>query len=63
MRASEGRPVDCADPQSQDTDRGWIWPTAIVAGLLLVVIVNVGFIILAVGGADEVVESYTTEAR
>ena len=55
--------MECADPQSRDTDRGWIWPTAIVAGLLLVVIVNVGFIILAVGGADEVVESYTTEAR
>jgi len=55
--------VDHAEPESGDTSGAWIWPTAIVAGLLLVVLVNVGFIVAAVGGADEVVESYTTEAR
>ena len=49
--------------ESRDTQGSWVWPTAIVAGLLLVVIVNVGFIVLAVGGADEIVESYTTETR
>lgn len=55
--------MDHAEPESGDTSGAWIWPTAIVAGLLLVVLVNVGFIVAAVGGADEVVESYTTEAR
>lgn len=41
----------------------WIWPAAIVVGLLFVVVVNVGFMVVAVGGADEIVESYTTEER
>ncbi len=48
---------------ADETDRGWVWPAGIVVGLLIVVLVNVGFIIVAVGGADEVVESYTTEPR
>jgi hypothetical protein len=55
--------VDRAELESGDTSRAWIWPAAIVAGLLLVILVNIGFIVVAVGGADEVVESYTTEAR
>lgn len=46
-----------------DRDRAWVWPVAIVVGLLLVVVVNVGFIVVAVSGADEVVESYNTEER
>ena len=41
----------------------WVWPVAITVGLLLVVLVNVGFIVVAVTGADEVVESYNTEER
>jgi hypothetical protein len=55
--------VDRAEVESPATEGAWVWPTAIVVGLLLVVLVNVGFIVVAVGGADEVVESYTTEAR
>ena len=55
--------MDRAEVESPDTEGAWVWPTAIVVGLLLVVLVNVGFIVVAVGGADEVVESYTTEAR
>ena len=46
-----------------DRDRGWIWPLAIIVGLALVMIVNVGFIVIAVSGADAVVESYMTEER
>ncbi len=46
-----------------DDAGGRHWPWAIALGLLLVVVVNVGFIVLAVGGADEIAESYTTEAR
>ena len=41
----------------------WVWPAAIVAGLLMVVFVNVAFIYIAVSGADEVVPSYATEER
>jgi hypothetical protein len=55
--------VGHAERESGETSGAWIWPTAIAAGLLLVVLVNVGFIVMAVGGADEVVESYTTEVR
>lgn len=48
---------------AEDQERAWVWPVGIVVGLLLVILVNVGFIMVAVGGADEVVESYTTEPR
>lgn len=51
------------EPAAIESSGAWVWPTAIVVGLLLVVLVNIGFIVVAVGGADEVVESYTTEAR
>lgn len=44
-------------------ERGWLWPAAIVGGLLLVVAVNVGFAFVALSGADEIVESYVTEKR
>lgn len=50
-------------PPEESTSGSWRWPAAIVLGLLLVVLVNVGFIVVAVTGADEVVESYTTEER
>jgi hypothetical protein len=53
-------PGDAADGEA---DRGWLWPAAIVVGLLLVVAVNVGFAVVAVRGADEIVESYVTEER
>lgn len=43
--------------------RGWVWPTAIVVGLFLVVCVNAAFIWIAVTGADPVVPSYATEER
>jgi hypothetical protein len=35
----------------------------IVVALFFVVVVNVGFAVVAVQGADEVVESYHTEER
>lgn len=41
----------------------WHWPLAIVVGLALVIAVNAAFIVVAVSGADEVVESYATEER
>jgi hypothetical protein len=41
----------------------WLWPFAITLGLALVVAVNAAFIVVAVRGADEVVESYLTEER
>ena len=40
-----------------------LWPVGIVVAMLIVVAVNVGFIVVAVGGADDVVESYYTEER
>lgn len=43
--------------------KSWLWPLAITLGLLMVIAVNVGFAVVAVSGADEVVESYITEER
>jgi hypothetical protein len=40
-----------------------LWPTLIVAGLLLVMAVNFTYIWIAVNGADEVVPSYMLEER
>lgn len=41
----------------------WIWPVGLVCAFLLVMGVNAVFVYVAVSGADEVVESYATEAR
>lgn len=41
----------------------WVWPTAIILGLTVVVCVNVAFIYIAVSGQDEVLPSYATEER
>ena len=41
----------------------WLWPLLIIAGAVVVIGVNVGFIYIAVSGADEVVPSYATEER
>ena len=41
----------------------WLWPVAITLGLLAVIVVNVGFAVVAITGADQVVESYLTEER
>ena len=46
-----------------DTRGAWVWPVGIIVAFVLVVAVNVGFIVVAVQGADEIVESYTTEER
>jgi len=46
-----------------DAGRDWVWPAAIIGGLLLVVCVNIAFIWIAVSGADEVVPSYAAEER
>jgi len=40
-----------------------LWPMLVVAGLLVVVLVNVAYIWIAVSGADEVVPSYVEEER
>ena len=40
-----------------------VWPIGITVALLAVVAVNVAFIFVAVGGADEVVESYEAGER
>jgi hypothetical protein len=40
-----------------------LWPTLIIAGLVLVALVNGIFIYIAVSGADDVVPSYFTEER
>ena len=40
-----------------------LWPLAIALGLLAVVVVNIGFVVVAISGADEIVESYVTEER
>lgn len=39
------------------------WALGLATGFLVVVLVNVGFIVLAVKGADPVVASYEAEAR
>lgn len=50
-------------PQGAPHGPSWHWPVAIVVGLTLVIAVNAAFIVVAVSGADEVVESYITEER
>lgn len=52
-----------AHPEPPPPRRSWIWPLAITLGLALVIAVNAAFIVIAVTGADEVVESYRTEER
>lgn len=42
---------------------GRAWPMALAAGLLIVVLVNVMFAIVAIGGADPVAESYESGER
>ncbi len=42
---------------------GAVWPLAITIGLLIVVAVNIAFIVVAVGGADPVAESYEAGER
>ena len=39
------------------------WKIGIAVGLLVVILVNVAFIVVAIQGADEVVPSYAAEAR
>jgi flagellar basal body-associated protein FliL len=39
------------------------WVVGIIIGLLIVVLVNAGFIYIAMKGADQVVPSYNAEAR
>lgn len=40
-----------------------VWPIAITIGLIVVVLVNVTFIVIAVRGADPVAESYESGER
>lgn len=50
------------EPPVRKIDR-LLWPVAIAAGLLLVILLNAVFIYVAVSGKDEVVPSYHTETR
>lgn len=40
-----------------------VWPIGITLAMLVVVAVNVAFIVIAVGGADPVAESYEAGER
>ena len=44
-------------------DESWVWPVAIVTGLLIVIAVNVFFAFVAVGGNDEVLSNYESGDR
>ena len=52
---------------TQANESSWwsdhVWPIGITLALLLVVAVNVAFIVIAVGGADEIAESYEAGER
>ena len=52
-----------AHPEDGPGTRPWVWPLAIIVGLLVVVGVNFAFVYIAVSGADEVLPSYATEER
>lgn len=43
--------------------RGLVWPIGIAIWLALVVAVNIGFIVIAVTGADPVASSYEAGER
>lgn len=61
--AAAGRSSRSSTPRVRRPRGYWIWPVGLVCAFLLVVGVNVLFVYVAVSGADEVVESYATEAR
>jgi hypothetical protein len=48
------------EPTEQNDFR---WPVGIIIGLVIVVLVNLAFILIAVSDADDVVSSYSTEER
>ncbi len=50
-----------AEPVRKFDER--LWPTAIIVGLLIVILVNAIFIFVAVSGQDEIAPSYYTEPR
>jgi hypothetical protein len=52
-----------AAPAPTDAPPRSPWPLAIVLGLVLVAMINVGFIWIALRDEDPVVPSYQTEAR
>jgi len=43
--------------------RDHVWPIGITIALLIVVAVNIAFIVIAVGGQDEVAPSYVEGER
>jgi hypothetical protein len=59
--ASDAGPASSGDGGPAPGSR--VWPTIIIVGLVIVVLVNIGFIYVAVSGQDEVVPSYLTEPR
>ena len=44
-------------------ESGRIWPIAMAVGLLIVIAVNLVLVIVAIGGADPVAESYESRDR
>ncbi|MDH5590932.1 MAG: FixH family protein [Gemmatimonadota bacterium] len=51
------------EPNSASSGGSWVWPVAIIVGMVVVMAVNGAFIYIAVSGADEVVESYESGER
>ena len=61
-RPGDAQPGGADDSSVSAFDRR-VWPTIIIVGLVIVVLVNIGFIYVAVAGQDDVVPSYFTEPR
>ena len=49
--------------EAEEGGKSRLWPTIIMVGLIVVMVVNFLFIYIAVKGADAVVPSYNTEER
>lgn len=63
MERTEWSPPDGRGLQAEETVGAWVWPVAITLFLAIVLAVNAAYIVVAVSGADPVVESYMTEER
>lgn len=63
MEGIEWSSAEGSGLEGEDTSGAWVWPLAITLFLAFVLAVNATFIVVAVRGADPVVESYLTEER
>lgn len=55
--------MDNAEKGGVTLSRDHIWPIGITIALLIVIAVNVAFIVIAVGGQDEIAPSYVEGDR